>query len=54
MIFHVPNKDIHYPTLNIDNVIIENVDEFSLLGLTVDTNLNWKRHSEKSVINAQK
>ena len=47
MIFHVPNKDIQYLTLKIDNVIIEKVDEFSILGLTVDTNLNWKRHSEK-------
>ena len=26
---------------------IEKVDEFSFLWLTVDTNLNWKRHSEK-------
>ena len=47
MIFHVPNKDIQYLTLKIYNVIIEKVDEFSFLGLTVDTNLNWKRHSEK-------
>ena len=39
MIFHVPNKDIQYLTLKIDNVIIEKVDEFSFLGLTVDTNL---------------
>ena len=27
--FHVPNKDIQYLTLKIDNVIIEKVDEFS-------------------------
>ena len=47
IIFHVPNKDIQYPTLKIDNVIIEKVDEFSFLGLTVDTNLNWKIHSDK-------
>ena len=47
MIFHVPNKNIQYLTLKIDNVIIEKVDEFSYLGLTMDTNLNWKRHSEK-------
>ena len=47
MIFHVPNKDIQYLTLKIDNVIIEKVDEFNFLGLTMDTNLNWKKHSEK-------
>ncbi len=28
MIFHVPNKDIQYLTLKIDNVIIEKVDEY--------------------------
>ena len=43
MIFHVPNKDIQYLTLKIDNVIIEKVDEFNFLGLTMDTNLNWKK-----------
>ena len=47
MIFHVPNKDIQYLTLKIDNVIIEKVDEFNFLGSTMDTNLNWKKHSEK-------
>ena len=47
MMFHVPNKDIQYLTLKIDNVIIEKVDEFNFLGLTMDTNLNWKNHSEK-------
>ena len=47
MIYHVPNKDIQYLTLKIDNVIIEKVDEFNFLGLTMDTNLNWKKHSEK-------
>ena len=28
-------------------MIIEKVDEFNLLWLTMDTNLNWKKHSEK-------
>ena len=46
-IFHVPNKVIQYLILKIDNVIIEKVDEFNFLGLTMDTNLNWKKHSEK-------
>ncbi len=47
MIFHVPNEDIQYLTLKIDNVIIGKVDEFNFLGLIMDTNLNWKKHSEK-------
>ena len=54
MIFHVPNKDIQYLTLKIDNVIFEKVDELNFLGLTMDTNLNWKKILKKSVINAQK
>ena len=55
MIFYVPNKDIQYLTLKIDNVIIEKVDEFNFLGLTMDTNLNWKKNIlKKSVINAKK
>ena len=49
MIFHVPNNDIQYLTLKIDNVIIEKVDEFNFLGLTMDTNLNRKNHSEKNL-----
>ena len=28
-------------------MIIEKVDEFISLGLTMDTNLNWNKHSEK-------
>ena len=55
MICHVPNKDIQYITLKIDNVIIEKVDECNFLGLTMDTNLNWKKTFwKKSLINAQK
>ena len=28
-------------------MIIEKVDELNFLGLSMDTNLNWKKHSEK-------
>ena len=34
-------------TLKIDNINIEQVKEFNSLGLIIDTNLNWKRHTEK-------
>ena len=47
MIFHVLNKGIHSLTLNIDNTNIEKVDEFNFLGLILDSNLNWKKHTEK-------
>ena len=29
------------------NTIIEKVEEFFFLGLTLDTHVNWKKHSEK-------
>ena len=38
---------MHSLTLNIDNTNIEKVDEFNFLGLTLDSNLNWKKHTEK-------
>ena len=47
MIFHVPSKSTHSLTLKIDNTNIEKVDEFNFLGLTLDSNLNWKKHTEK-------
>ena len=34
-------------SFKIDNVTIEKVDKFSASGLTMDTNLNWKKHSQK-------
>ena len=47
MIFHMPNKRIQALTLKIDDAYIERVDEFNFLGLTLDTNLNWRKHTEK-------
>ena len=47
MVFHMPNKRIQALTLKIDDAYIERVDEFNFLGLTLDTNLNWRKHTEK-------
>ena len=47
MVFHMPNKHIQALTLEIDDVYIDRVDEFNLLGLTLGTNLNWRKHTEK-------
>ena len=34
-------------TFKIDNINIEQVDEFNFLGLTLDTSLTWKKHVNK-------
>ena len=47
MVFHMRNKRIQALTLKIDYVSIERVDEFNFIGLTLDTNLNWRKHTEK-------
>ena len=46
MVFHMPNKCIQALILKINDVYIERVDEFNFLGLTLDTNLNWRKHRE--------
>ena len=40
-------NNIQILNLKIDNVNIDQVKEFNLLGLIIDTNLNWKKHAEK-------
>ena len=46
MVLHMPNKRIPAHTLKIDDVYIDRVDEFNFLGFTLDTNLNWRKHTE--------
>ena len=43
----MPNKTTLTLSLKINNIDIEKVEEFNYLGLTIDTNLNWKKHTEK-------
>ena len=47
MLFHMPKKEIQNLTLKIDDVNIEMVEEFNFLGLTMDNNLKWKKHTDK-------
>ena len=47
MIFQNKNKNIQTLNLKIDNIDIEQVTDFKFLGLIIDTNLNWKKHTEK-------
>ena len=46
MVFHTYNRQIIAPAPKINNTIIEKVEEFNFLGLTLDTHLNWKKYSE--------
>ena len=46
MLFHRPNKRVNAPTLQISNTNITKVNEFNFLGLTLDTSLKWRKHSE--------
>ena len=47
MIFHAPRKETQTLTLKIDNINIEQVNEFNFLGLTLDPNITWKKHVNK-------
>ena len=47
MTFQTPNKTTQTLSLKINNIDIEKVEEFNYLGLTIDTNLNWKKYIEK-------
>ena len=49
MTFQMPNKTTLTLSLKINNIDIEKVEEFNYLGLTIDTNLNWKKHTEKNL-----
>ena len=40
-------KEIPSFSLKLGNANIEKVDDFNYLGLTVEKNLNWKKHTEK-------
>ena len=46
MLFHTHQKRVKSIVPKINNTNIEKVEEFKFLGLTLDTHLNWKIHSE--------
>ena len=45
MVFHVPQKKVSLPQLNIAGIAIEFVSNFHFLGIKMDTNLNWLSHA---------
>ena len=44
MIFHMPQKRIIQPAIQIHETIIEFVDTFVFLGISINNNLNWNSH----------
>jgi hypothetical protein len=44
MIFHMPNKNVEYPEIFINNVAIKYVKEFNYLGILLNENLSWYSH----------
>ena len=45
MVFHMPQKKVPLPQLNIAGMAIEFVSNFNFLGIKIDTNLNWLSHT---------
>ena len=48
MMFKKTNKIVNSPNLNIDGTPIERISNFNFLDLTLDENLNWKQHNQKT------
>jgi hypothetical protein len=47
MLFHMPQKNVKYPDIQINNNKIEFVKEFNFLGITIDKSLTLKSHMDK-------
>ena len=41
MVFHMPQKQVNIPNIEIENFKIEFADEFKFLGLTIHKHLKW-------------
>lgn len=48
MIFHNSGKQFREPDFSIDGTKIERVRDYPFLGLTLDENLSWNKHIEKT------
>ena len=47
MVFHMPQKQLNMPNIEIVNIKIEFADEFIFLGLTIHKHLKWDSHINK-------
>lgn len=46
MVFHSEQRNVSLPKLFIDETAIEYVQEFNFLGIMIDKNLKWKKHTD--------
>ena len=53
-VFHTQQKHLSYPDAIINNTHVENVDDFKLLGVTVNKHLKWNTHIENTAIKVSK
>ena len=51
---HTQQKHISYPDVIINNSHVEIVDDFKLLGITVNKHLKWNTHIENTAIKVSK
>ena len=47
IVFHMPQKQVNIPNIEIENIKIEFADEFNFLGLTIHKHLKWDSHINK-------
>ena len=47
MIFHMPQKKVEKPVLLVNGTVIEYVNNFNFLGITLNNHLNWDSHINK-------
>ena len=45
MICYVPQRKIDFPSLEIEDIVITYVEQFSFLGITLDKHVNWNAHT---------
>ncbi len=46
MVFHTRSKNAKAFVPRMNNTNLDKVEQFQFLGLTLDSNLNWKKHSD--------
>ena len=44
MVFHTAQRKVNYPFLTLNNIGIERVTQFKLLGVIISSNMKWNGH----------